>query len=119
MGKQETNSNRKSDLVATQKGGKRKMKESYKLTRGITKVDVPHRGSTITFVWPIIGPKPFVPFREESEREEGLVMPTLGQVVSLALIAKENSGEPEFRDLVSYLNSDSLIGNTAINYVPN
>jgi hypothetical protein len=91
--------------------------KSYEIRRGRTEIDVPHKDSTITFVYEKQGPDNYVGVAESIDNS-GLARPTMAETASLvyqAFLAKE---EPEFLDIKDMMKHSWLWAFTGTLLVP-
>jgi len=92
------------------------LEKRYSIRRE-TEIEVPHEGSTVTFVYDLHGPDSFASVGNSIE-QAGLAKPTMPHMASL-LYQALNTEEPEFSDIWETMKSKTgLLAYTASLYVP-
>lgn len=82
------------------------------------KFKVPHLDSTLTFIYPLIGPDSYDNVRAQI-LEDSLLLPTMAQTASLVYTAWRNPAEEYSRRIINLLKSNSLWTFNKITYSPN
>ena len=91
----------------------------YRITKGQTLIEVPHKDSILTFVYEKYGLDTYANVAESIDKE-GLARPTMAETASLVHPAfTSEKEEPEFKDIKQTMKSNWLWAFTGNLYIPN
>jgi hypothetical protein len=96
--------------------------DTYKITRGETNIEVPHKHSSIIVPYKIFGPGNYVKVQKQIEDSPLNIKPStmegLSSLVYAAFFLDRNGKEQEFNSIKKLMKDALLWGFTVIGYVP-